>query len=1036
MKLCPNCDQPVGEEITICPSCGSEIGRGREYIDDYRIVDVLHEGHSSLLCRAIRERTNEMVMIRLFTSQSGVDEEAAAKLRREIEELKKLPLEGFVRHYAIRRSSDGLWYRISEWIDAENWGSLLASGRLSDRRILFDLFFQMASALSVLQHNGYFIPHLTLNDIMVITDEDGNLQIKIDYKLFRFFDPKLTRPGPMLKRLMAAHPDIIHGRPLDFRSDIWSLGKIFVELLTTDLETTDFLSKIDELDLPPEFEVLLKVMLADDPDMRPRSMAEVAKSLDRIKAAEIEQVERAQLEATVAPKKTIKRLQKRISALTALVVLLIIAGFLAWFQLGPGKKDSATALERFANQYAPSVAFLLVEYWLEADDSVLYRNRAEGTAFLVDRKGTMLTSRHVACPWMEDVAFYALAQHLRLSEKTPRFGFHMYLWFEGAKAFNRAGRLLESSELTDLYFIETAYSKDTTPRVSIAAIPKTPVRTQQVFASPLRDDFAVLKIDPIPEGLHPLPLDLKMDTQKVPKLSRFITLGFPLGSRTQEATVNVSVTSGHVRRSFENMLQVDASIYAGNSGGPVIDARGKVIGILCGVATERAQGLFSVVTPRWDMGMVLPVTKAVQFLKELEAGQMKWTGIPDFSVEEVLKGIAEAALEGRWAEAQALADKEMKKSQQPPLFMAAGMMHFCNGDFSGAKPLFLQVLSMDEENSDAKLMLVLIDWPRGDKTGPIHQELLSLDWRSPAEFQGYLVRILEGSVDPEAALKGWYTEKEKSWLYYILGLIKLKDGKKEEAERLLREAVLSADVDAWEFFLPRAKLEEVQKKRRKGIQTEEALAEYNADVETFYEVLKKNRAEKENRKAAITPIVAQLSEAAETTTDKLKILEKLRELYPQDRDVLLALAFYSAVEESMQQALEYLEAFLKERGREESGLMSAGLLKAGILHHQGQEEKARAWLESYVREIRDPWYVTIGEYLLGKRTEESLKEKAGESPENLVTAYTPLGFWAEGSKDRANAIRYYKEALGSFLDDWLEYDFAKARLKRLRTASD
>jgi len=1036
MKLCPNCDQPVGEEIAICPSCGSEIGIGREYIDDYRIVDVLHEGHSSFLCRAIRERTNEMVMIRLFTSQSGVEEEAAAKLRREIEELKKLPLEGFVRHYAIRRSSDGLWYRISEWIDAENWGSLLASGRLSDRRVLLDLFLQMASALSVLHQYGYFIPHLILNDIMVITGEDGNLEIKIDYKLFRFFDPKLIRPGPMLKRLMACHPDIVQERPLDFRSDIWSLGKIFLELLTADLEATDFLSKIEELDLSHEFKVLLKVMLADDPDMRPRSMAEVAKSLARIKAEEIEMVEREQLEAAVAPKRKIKRLKKRIGVLAALVVLLVIAGFLAWFQWGPGKRDLGASLERYANEYAPSVAFLVVEYWLERDEGVLYRNRAEGTAFLVADDGTMLTSRHVACPWMEDVTFFAMAQHLRLSKKTPSFGFHMYLWFEGAKAFNRAGRLLESSELGDLYFTENAYSTDSTPRVSIAGIPKTPVRTQQVLASPLKDDFAVLKIDPIPAGIKPLPLDLKMDTQKVPKLSRFITLGFPLGSRTQAATVNVSVTSGHVRRSFENMLQVDASIYAGNSGGPVIDAQGKVIGILCGVATERAQGLFSMVTPRWDMGMVLPVTRAVQFLTELKAGQMKWNGIPDFSVEDVLKQIAEAASKGRWAEAQATADREMKTSQQPPLVMAAGMMHFCTGDLAGSRELFSQCLSMDAENSDAKFMLYLIDWLRGHKTSPLRQELLSLDWRSPAEFQGYLVRVLEGLVDEDSALKGWYTEKEKGWLYYVVGLIHLNGGNWEQAERLFRESVLSADADAWEFVLPHSKLEEVQKKRRAVIQSGKALADYNADVEAFYTAEEKNRKEKQSRKTELAPVVAELSEQAETIADKLKILEKLREIYPHDRDVLLALAFYSAAADTMPQALEYLEAFFQGGGREESGLMSAGLLEAGILHYQGLEEKARACLESYVRETRDPWYLAIGEYLLGKSTEESWKGKAGECPENLIAAYTPLGFWAEGSKDGDRAVRYYKEALGSFLDDWLEYDFARVRLKKLRTPSD
>lgn len=41
-----------------------------------------------------------------------------------------------------------------------------------------------------------------------------------------------------------------------------------------------------------------------------------------------------------------------------------------------------------------------------------------------------------------------------------------------------------------------------------------------------------------------------------------IALGFPLGSRTQTNTVNVSVTHGNVRRTFENMFQVDTSVAA------------------------------------------------------------------------------------------------------------------------------------------------------------------------------------------------------------------------------------------------------------------------------------------------------------------------------------------------------------------------------------------------------------------------------------------------------------------------------------------
>lgn len=975
-------------------------------------------------------------MIRLFTPESGVDEEVASRLGRELEELKKLGHEGFVKHYAIRRSSDGLWYRISEWLETESWGSLLASGRLSDRQVLFDLFYQMASILSVLHKEGYSIPHLILNDVMVIEGYDGELKIKIDYKLSRFFDPKLDRPGPMLKRLLDCHPDIVHQRPLDFRSDIWSLGKVFVELLTADLETTEFLSKIEELELPPELDVLLKVMLADDPDMRPRSMAEVASSLAHIKAGEIEKAEVPKPEVAVAPTWTVRRLQKRISLLAIIVIILAMAGFLAWFQLGQRKSDTSSVLEDYANQYAPSVAFLLVEYWLEVDKGKIYRNLGEGTAFLVDQDGYMLSSRHVVCPWLEDMTFYATVQQLKLMNVSPRFGYRMFLWFEGVKAFNRVAQVMVSPELTDAYFVDAAFSTESKPRISIAGIPKTKVRGQHGIASQVKDDFAVLKIDQVPEGLMPLPLDLEMDSQRIPKLSRFITLGFPLGSKTQASTVNVSVTSGHVRRSFENLLQVDASIYAGASGGPVIDTRGMVIGVVSGVALEWTVGLFPTAAPRWNMGMVLPITKAAEFLKELKTGQVKWNGVPDFSVENTVKEIAKTAMEGRWAEAQALADKELKVSLQPPLIMAAGMMHFITGDIQGAKRLFSQALSIDAENYDASLMLFIIDWLAGAQLmSPHRQNLLDLDWRSEGEFQGYLVQVLEGLVDEESALAGWYTGAEKAWLWYVVGLIRSKREDWEGSESLMREAVLSADVAGLELFLAHAKLEQIQKQRRKSIQAKPQRAKYDAEVEAFNQAAQKAHTDKERRQAELLGLWAKLMEDTIGVKDKLQLMENMREMYPDNRGLLAGLAFYSAGDEAWPQALEYIQTFLKEEGRENSNRMSVGLLKAGIQYYQGLEEESRAALKAFVRGTTDPWYLTIGEYLLGKQTEDALKKQAGESPENLVTAYAHLGFWAEGSGDKERAIKHYKEALGSFLDSWLEYNFAKERLTRLRKES-
>ena len=85
MKLCPHCHQIVAQDILTCPTCGSDVGEGLTSIDTYRIKEVVHEGYSSLLCRAIDQSTQTVVMLRIFTPQSGVDARIAARLKQELE---------------------------------------------------------------------------------------------------------------------------------------------------------------------------------------------------------------------------------------------------------------------------------------------------------------------------------------------------------------------------------------------------------------------------------------------------------------------------------------------------------------------------------------------------------------------------------------------------------------------------------------------------------------------------------------------------------------------------------------------------------------------------------------------------------------------------------------------------------------------------------------------------------------------------------------------------------------------------------------
>jgi thioredoxin-like negative regulator of GroEL len=384
----------------------------------------------------------------------------------------------------------------------------------------------------------------------------------------------------------------------------------------------------------------------------------------------------------------------------------------------------------------------------------------------------------------------------------------------------------------------------------------------------------------------------------------------------------------------------------------------------------------------------------------------------------------------------AAADEKLGRNPQPAMVAAAGMLHFCNADYAGARQRFTQSLSMDPEDDQARLMLALIDWltdTRNEKA--YHQYLAEADWRSPAEFQGYLMQVLEGRVEVPAALNAWTGSSEKSWLHYICGLLRLREGRVEEAENLIEQAVLSAEPEAWEFLLARAKLDELRKHRRTVFKTHDQWSAYSLHMQQFDRRLKEALEIKKKRQEELSPLMIKLAQGDITIKEKSETLQKLLERDPENRAAMGALAYARAAEEAFPEALDALRAYLKIEGRQTAMRLGLGLLEAGILHYQGRHDDANECLTDYAHRTRDPWYLALCDYLRGQQTESDLRRQAKDVPENILTAFTAAGFWAEGSGDHKTAIRFYREALGTFLDNWIEYDLVRERANRLKRSA-
>jgi serine protease Do len=152
----------------------------------------------------------------------------------------------------------------------------------------------------------------------------------------------------------------------------------------------------------------------------------------------------------------------------------------------------------------------------------------------------------------------------------------------------------------------------------------------KVVGSDPRSDLAVIKIEP----KSPLPYAVLGDSDKVRVGDWSIAVGSPFGL---EQTVTVGVISAMRQSlqiegvSYSGLLQTDAAINRGNSGGPLVNIRGEVVGI--NTAIYAPTGVFA------GIGFAIPSNRVKEVMDQLiEKGHVVrgWMGVEILPVNDVM----------------------------------------------------------------------------------------------------------------------------------------------------------------------------------------------------------------------------------------------------------------------------------------------------------------------------------------------------------------------------------------------------------------
>ena len=164
--------------------------------------------------------------------------------------------------------------------------------------------------------------------------------------------------------------------------------------------------------------------------------------------------------------------------------------------------------------------------------------------------------------------------------------------------FDKAGHIL-----TNYHVIEDAR------HVAVTLYSGKTFQATLVGADPI-NDVAVIKIDASKESLFPVTLG---DSSNLLVGMRVFAIGNPFGlERTMTSGIISSLNRSlkiHGNRSIRSIIQIDASVNPGNSGGPLLNSHGQLIGINTAIASRTGQSA--------GVGFAIPVNMIARVVPQL-----------------------------------------------------------------------------------------------------------------------------------------------------------------------------------------------------------------------------------------------------------------------------------------------------------------------------------------------------------------------------------------------------------------------------------
>ena len=341
-------------------------------ISHYKIIRLLGSGGMGEVYLAEDTKLHRQIALKILTAQFETDVDRIKRFNKEARAVSALNHPNIITIYAIEETDAGNFIA-TEFIDGHTLRERVGEPFSLMKNV--KIAIQIASALDSAHSLG--IVHRDIKPANIMIRRDGIVKV-LDFGLAKLTAPPAdprnaetrehTAPNRVMGTVNYMSPEQAKGKTIDTRTDIFSFGVVFYQMLAgklpfqgeTSLETIGAIlhkepEPLDNYAVPPEIAKIVSKCLRKDRDERYQTIKEVLKDLEDAKGDSAER----NTERMVFPQEynapTIeivrrKPVPKKLVAISLIVLFVSAVGFFAFRSFTAEKQIRSIAVMPFVNE--------------------------------------------------------------------------------------------------------------------------------------------------------------------------------------------------------------------------------------------------------------------------------------------------------------------------------------------------------------------------------------------------------------------------------------------------------------------------------------------------------------------------------------------------------------------------------------------------------------------------------------------------------------------------------------------------------------